>query len=141
MKKISENIINKIYQHANSCYPEECCGFIFFDGTVYKANNILNELNKKYPKIYTRTARNGYSFSVKDNRILTKSFTTNNPVTIIYHSHPDQGSYFSKEDMEKALFNGNLIHPVAYSVFVKIVVTVFCLKQLVASLSLFQGSA
>ena len=43
-------------------------------------------------------------------------------------------------DKRRQTTNRNYTHALTQAVFVKVVVTVFCLKQLVASSSLFQGS-
>ena len=104
------------YFHSADCYPEEACGMLFFNGEVRKANNIQNELHEKDPAIYPRDATKGYTMSVEDNRILSASFKTSNPVTVIYHSHPDVGAYFSQEDRDKALYFGELLYPVSYLV-------------------------
>ena len=47
---------------------------------------------------------------------MNKAFRSDNPVVVIYHSHPDVGAYFSDEDQDKALFLGEPIFPVSYLV-------------------------
>ncbi|CAI8890630.1 Sulfur carrier protein adenylyltransferase ThiF [Pseudomonas chlororaphis] len=105
-----------IYQHANRAYPNECCGFVLADGAVHEGTNIQDELHASSPERYSRRADNGYTFSVQDTVFLNASFRTDNPVVIIYHSHPDVGAYFSREDRDKALYLGEPIYPVAYLV-------------------------
>lgn len=116
MKCLNSDTILQIYEHALSIYPEECCGFIFSDGSVHRGTNIQNKLNEMTPGVYRRSASNGYTFSVADTVLLNGSFRSENPVVIIYHSHPDVGAYFSNEDQDKALFLGEPIFPVAYLV-------------------------
>ncbi|WP_281648630.1 Mov34/MPN/PAD-1 family protein [Parendozoicomonas sp. Alg238-R29] len=116
MKRPSEETIRSIYYHCNSVYPEEACGFIFSNGTVHMGKNIQNQLHKQKPDIYTRTAKTGYTLSVSDMKTLQESFKSNNPVTVIYHSHPDVGAYFSEEDTRQALLYGEPIYPVMYLV-------------------------
>lgn len=108
--------LEHIYQHASSTYPEECCGFVMADGGVFQGENIQNELHRRNPKVYQRDASNGYTFSVADTLMMNKSFRSDNPVAVIYHSHPDVGAYFSQEDQDKALFMGEPIYPVMYLV-------------------------
>eukprot|EP01133_Synstelium_polycarpum_P001031 gene1031-1172_t len=75
-----------------------------------------NELHRKNPEMYPRSAANGYTFSVADTLMMNKAFRGDNPVVVIYHSHPDVGAYFSDEDQDKALFMGEPIYPVSYLV-------------------------
>ncbi|NWE41661.1 molybdopterin-synthase adenylyltransferase MoeB [Pseudomonas yamanorum] len=116
MKVLSPNALEQIYAHADRSYPEECCGFVFADGSVYLGSNIQNELHRKNPEMYSRSAANGYTFSVADTLMMNKAFRSDNPVVVIYHSHPDVGAYFSDEDQDKALFMGEPIYPVSYLV-------------------------
>ncbi|MGQ5490838.1 Mov34/MPN/PAD-1 family protein [Thauera sp. ZXT1-4] len=113
---LTDDTLRCIYAHAASTYPEECCGFVFSDGSVHQGVNIQNELNELSPGVYRRSATNGYTFSVADTVLLNGSFRGKNPVVIIYHSHPDVGAYFSKEDQDKALFMGEPVFPVTYLV-------------------------
>jgi len=96
--------LERIYSHASGVYPEECCGFVFADGTIHLGTNIQNELNQRNPDTYKRNAANGYTFSVLGTVALNKSFRSDNPAVVIYHSHPDVGAYFSTEDRDKTLF-------------------------------------
>ncbi|MDY0834885.1 molybdopterin-synthase adenylyltransferase MoeB [Pseudomonas sp. SED1] len=116
MKVLSPSALEQIYAHADRSYPEECCGFVFADGSVYLGSNIQNELHSKNPQMYSRSAANGYTFSVADTLMMNKAFRSDNPVVVIYHSHPDVGAYFSDEDQDKALFMGEPIYPVSYLV-------------------------
>lgn len=113
---LTELVIQQIYSHAEAVYPEECCGFVFANGTVHLGTNIQDQLHERQPEIYRRTAANGYTFSVADTVLLNQSLSGSNPVAVIYHSHPDVGAYFSREDEEKALFMGRPILPISYLV-------------------------
>ncbi len=116
MGKLDFFDVTKIYEHATKDYPEECCGFVLKDGSIHYGENIQNFLAKIDPQTYKRNAKTGYTLAVKDTIFLNRSFKTRNPVTIIYHSHPDVGAYFSTEDKNKALFMGRPIYPVKYLV-------------------------
>ena len=89
MDVLRPSALEQIYAHASRSYPEECCGFIFADGSVYLGSNIQNELHRKNPEMYPRSAANGYTFSVADTLLMNKAFRSDNPVVVIYHSHPD----------------------------------------------------
>lgn len=116
MKLILPNILKKLYEHGIESYPKEACGFIFSCGDINYSLNIQDQLHQKDPTIYPRNATTGYSMSIKDTKILESSFKTINPAICIYHSHPDVGAYFSKEDSDKALFMNELIYNVDYLV-------------------------
>jgi len=116
MDALGQESLKRIYSHACNTYPEECCGFVFADGTVHIGINIQSELNQRQPRIHKRTAATGYTFSVADTLAMNRSFRGGNPAVVIYHSHPDVGAYFSREDENKALFMGQPAYPVAYLV-------------------------
>jgi adenylyltransferase/sulfurtransferase len=116
MNALSHATLHSIYCHASDAYPEECCGFVFADGSVHAGDNIQNDLHRQNPTLYQRSAANGFTFSAKDTVLLYESFRGTNPVSVIYHSHPDVGAYFSREDQDRALFGGQPIHRVAYLV-------------------------
>ena len=111
--------LQAIYRHAADTYPDECCGFVFADARVHRGRNIQNQLNESSPDIYRRSAANGYTFAVADTLLLNQSLQSDNPVSVIYHSHPDVGAYFSREDEDKALFGGQPIYPLGDVVLIQ----------------------
>lgn len=98
---LTEHALSVIYRHACRTYPRECCGFVLADAKVKEGTNIQDELHMADPRRYPRTAANGYTFSVTDTVFLNSNFKTCSPVSVIYHSHPDVGAYFSREDIDK----------------------------------------
>jgi len=112
---IDKSVLCDIYQHAIENYPEECCGLIY-GSELRKCRNIQNDLYAEDSKKYPRNARQGYTFSFEDMMFLNRNLDGENPVNIIYHSHPDVGAYFSREDYKRAVYEGNLIYPVDYLV-------------------------
>jgi proteasome lid subunit RPN8/RPN11 len=113
---LNERNLAIVYRHAERTYPKECCGFVYSDGQVHEGVNIQDELHERSPEVYQRIANNGYTFSVADTTLLNSSFRTGDPVVVVYHSHPDVGAYFSREDIDKALYEGQPIYPVHYLV-------------------------
>ena len=116
MTGMSGRTLHEISQHAGTVYPEECCGFVLADGTVRRGQNIQDELHQLDPRRFPRGARTAYTFAVPDTLFLNASFHTDNPVAIIYHSHPDTVASFSREDSRRALFAGSPLYPVSYLV-------------------------
>ena len=116
LNSLTSQALTSLAAHAREEYPLECCGFVFADGTVHRATNIQSQLANEQPGRYSRTAANGYTLSLADTVTLDASFSSENPAVILYHSHPDVGSYFSREDKDKALFAGTPIYPLDYLV-------------------------
>ncbi|AFY92564.1 Mov34/MPN/PAD-1 family protein [Chamaesiphon minutus] len=112
---LSTDLVAKIYAQAHSSYPDECCGLLLKQG-IRPCTNILNDLHKADPLTYPRNAAEGFVFSSEDALFLSKNINSDNPVKIIYHSHPDVGAYFSDEDKQNALFDGEPIYPVDHLV-------------------------
>jgi proteasome lid subunit RPN8/RPN11 len=105
-----------IYAHARAEFPNECCGYIYGVGDeveVVRCKNRQDQLHALDPETHPRTSANAYNIGGRELLNLVKSFGTDRPVTIIYHSHPRVGAYFSKEDAAAARGAG---YPVLYLV-------------------------
>ena len=113
---LPESVLAEIYDHARATYPEECCGYVVGRGsaaTVVRCTNRQNELHEADPDTFPRTARTAYQIAGKELLALVRSFDSDRPATILYHSHPGVGAYFSEEDTRAALAAG---YPVDYLV-------------------------
>ncbi len=98
-----------IYAQARAEFPKECCGYIFGRGTsaeVVTCKNRQDQLHALDPQSHPRTAENGYNIGGRQLLDLTRSFESDRPASIIYHSHPRVGAYFSAEDTAAALSAG-----------------------------------
>lgn len=105
-----------IYRQARAEFPKECCGYLL--GTSPGAElvpcvNRQDALHALDPEAHPRTAENGYNIGGKQLLTLVRSFESDRPATIIYHSHPRVGAYFSEEDTRAAIGAG---YPVDYLV-------------------------
>lgn len=113
---IHSSILEVMYRHARSEFPKECCGYLKGDGEkmeVVICTNRQDELHALDPQAHPRTSANGYNIGGRELLNMVRSFDSDQPVTIIYHSHPRVGAYFSKEDESAALAAG---YPVDYLV-------------------------
>lgn len=113
---ISREHLLAIYRQARVEYPSECCGYIRGrppTAQLVPCTNRQDQLHALDPKAHPRTARNGYNIGGKQLLELTRSFESDSPARIIYHSHPDVGAYFSAEDSRAAIAAG---YPVDYLV-------------------------
>jgi [CysO sulfur-carrier protein]-S-L-cysteine hydrolase len=114
--RISPEHLRAIYRQSRAEFPSECCGYILGDGDnaeLVACENRQDRLHAIDPEANPRTSENGYNIGGKELLRLVRSFDGEQPATIIYHSHPRVGAYFSREDTDAALAAG---YPVDYLV-------------------------
>lgn len=102
-------LLEAIYRHARATFPKECCGFVIGSGEaaeLVECENWQDRYHAVDPETYPRTAETAYTFGGKDLRRLAESLDSDRPATIVYHSHPRVGAYFSAEDSKAALSAG-----------------------------------
>ena len=101
--------------HARAAYPDECCGLILRrpgEEAVRRIRNIQDELHGRDPARYPRTARIAYYMHGKELLdVLNEVDRDGWSVAAFYHSHPDHAAYFSQEDTDRALFDGEPVYP------------------------------
>lgn len=113
---IPDTILDAIYEQAREEFPNECCGYLVASGEAMQLRQCKNrqdQLHALDPEAHPRTAANAYNIGGRELLDLVRSFEGDDPVTIIYHSHPRVGAYFSEEDTRAALAAG---YPVDYLV-------------------------
>jgi proteasome lid subunit RPN8/RPN11 len=102
-------LLEAIFRHARSTFPNECCGFVLGWGSAaehVECENWQDRYHAIDPETFPRTAETAYTFGGKDLRRLAESLDSERPATIVYHSHPRVGAYFSAEDSKAALAAG-----------------------------------
>ena len=117
-------LLEALYAHAESGYPEEVCGMIFagraegaYPGPeLVRCENRQNALHAEDPEGFPRDARTAYNLGARDLMRLDKSLRGERPARIIYHSHVEVGAYFSDEDVRAAAPDGELAYPVDWLV-------------------------
>ena len=96
-------------------YPEETCGLVFARGEdleVLPMENIQNRLHREFPGVYTVNARRAYCMdSMKLDQTIEERLKAGQSLRAIYHSHPDEASYFSPTDNEAAAPLGEPMYP------------------------------
>lgn len=113
---VSAEHLHEIYAQARAEFPKECCGYILGTGESAKlvqCSNRQDQLHALDPEAHPRTAENAYNIGGRELLDLVRSFESDTPVSIIYHSHPRVGAYFSEEDTNAAIAAG---YPVDYLV-------------------------
>lgn len=102
-------LLAQIYAQARAEFPGECCGYLRGRGEAMRlvqCKNYQDRLHALDPETYPRTSANGYNFGGREQIEFARSFESEDPPTIIYHSHPRVGAYFSAEDESAALSAG-----------------------------------
>ncbi|MED5578479.1 MAG: M67 family metallopeptidase [Nitrospinota bacterium] len=106
-----------IFSHAESNYPDECCGLIvgpkgedsdLGDFEIILCRNIQNDMHKLDPETYPRTARTAFLIEPKEFLRIDNSAKEGKVLKAIFHSHPDEESYFSDEDKRAAVPFGDI---------------------------------
>lgn len=113
---LPDELLQRIYAQARAEFPSECCGYLKGRGTaarLFACKNFMDRLHALDPETYPRTSANGYNFGGRELMDFTRSFEGDDPATVVYHSHPRVGAYFSAEDEAAALSAG---YPVDYLV-------------------------
>ena len=109
-------LLEEIYRHARETFPSECCGYIVGSGEsarLVRCTNRQDVLHEQDPETFPRTSETAYQIAGRELLQLVRSFETDSPATVIYHSHPRVGAYFSEEDTRAAAAAG---YPAAYLV-------------------------
>ncbi|PRP89941.1 hypothetical protein ENSA5_69780 [Enhygromyxa salina] len=107
--QLPAQMLEAIYRHARAEFPNECCGYVLGSGDqaeLVVCDNQQDRYHAVDPESYPRTAATAYTFGFKDLRRFNDSFESGPRATIIYHSHPRVGAYFSAEDTRAALSAG-----------------------------------
>ncbi len=108
--------LEAIYAQARREFPSECCGYLLGSGETSELVQCVNRQDKLHaldPEAHPRTSANAYNIGGRELLNLVRSFEGETPATIIYHSHPRVGAYFSEEDTNAAEAAG---YPVDYLV-------------------------
>src|SRR5665647_35289 len=92
----------RIYAHAIAAYPAECCGYLTGPAgprdearvdTVVACRNA--QLDGDHPIAPTRGAETGFVIAGAELLAFARSFDSDHPARIVYHSHTNGRAYFS----------------------------------------------
>ena len=102
---IPDNVRAAIYAHAIAAFPDECCGSLVgaapgaVDGAVPCRNA---QADGEHPIAPGRGADTGFVISGAELFRFARSFDTDRPARIVYHSHTNGRAYFSTVDRRMA---------------------------------------
>lgn len=112
---IDRAALDEMFAHARGALPEECCGAVVTrDGRdhVRRFTNIQNRLHAGNPAENPRDARTAYAPEPKELfAAIREGEAPGARLSIFYHSHAINGSYFSNEDHARAMFGDEPAYP------------------------------
>lgn len=107
---LTKELFQEVLSAAEQEYPKECCGLILKSSEVpetfrhIRVKNVQDDLHALDPESFPRTARSAYAMDGKELLLIHKDLRERKEaIAVIYHSHPDQDAFFSKEDQRLAL--------------------------------------
>ena len=104
--EIGTDILEEIYREARNSFPAECCGWLFGamgSARVSRVRSCINDqASGNHPTVAERTSEAAYVLSGEDLLALNRSFDTEEPALVIYHSHPNGRAYLSETDRQVA---------------------------------------
>lgn len=104
--EIPRSVLERVFQEARQSFPSECCGWLSGPkdspavSTVRSCDNAQS--SGSHPTAPDRGAETAYVITGQDLLDLNRSFDTDTPARIIYHSHPNGRAYLSPTDREVA---------------------------------------
>lgn len=113
--KIDRAALDEMFARTRAAVPEECCGAVVTkDGHdhVRPFTNIQNRLHAENPTENPRDATTAYSPEPKELfAAIREGDEPGARLSIFYHSHAINGSYFSDEDHRRAMFGDEPAYP------------------------------
>jgi [CysO sulfur-carrier protein]-S-L-cysteine hydrolase len=101
---IPDDVLAAIYAHALAAFPDECCGYLVgaapgsVDAAVACRNAQADGDHAIAPELATRGADTGFVIAGRELFQFARSFSTDRPARIVYHSHTNGQAYFSTID-------------------------------------------
>lgn len=101
---IPDDVLAAVYAHAIAAFPEECCGYLVgaapgaVDGVIACRNAQADGGHPLVAELGARGAETGFVISGAELFRFARSFDTDRPARIVYHSHTNGRAYFSTVD-------------------------------------------
>jgi proteasome lid subunit RPN8/RPN11 len=126
--QIPANALRQVETHALREYPNECCGLMLGPASrphiaqrLRECVNAQDVYHRRDPVAFPRTGRNNYFIDPAELLAIERDRAAREEaIRVIYHSHCDADAYFSREDVRRALFEGEPVYPGAAYLIVSI---------------------
>ncbi len=113
-------LLARIYELARAAFPAECCGYLTGADavdTLVPCRNALEDGSIDAGQLLPdRGADRGFVIAGRELFELARSFDTDRPARIVYHSHTNGRAYFSDTDRAMALGGDRPAYPVQHLV-------------------------
>lgn len=111
---ITPDALQQVLAHVREGYPNEVCGVLLGPQdqagvctTAKRLDNVQDRYHALDPEQFPRTAATAYRFNDMEHvRLLKDAAGMKLQQRVIYHSHVDNLAYFSQEDVDQALWEG-----------------------------------
>ncbi|HET7506516.1 MAG TPA: Mov34/MPN/PAD-1 family protein [Kofleriaceae bacterium] len=116
---IPDGVLAAIYAHAVATFPDECCGYLVgaAPGAVDEAVACRNaQADGLHPIAPERGADTGFVIAGAELLAFARSFDTDHPARIVYHSHTSGAAYLSAIDRQMAAGPAGPAYPVQHVV-------------------------
>jgi proteasome lid subunit RPN8/RPN11 len=116
---IPDPIRAEVYDHARTAFPDECCGYLVGprDGAVDEAIACRNaQRDGDHPTSPERGADTGFVIAGAELLGFARTFDTDRPARVVYHSHTNGRAYFSDVDRAVAATSTGPAYPVQHLV-------------------------
>jgi proteasome lid subunit RPN8/RPN11 len=105
--EIPEPIRKELYAHAIAVFPAECCGYLVGrDANAVEEAVACNnaQASGEHPITPERTEETGFVITGRELFEFARSFDTDRPARVVYHSHTNGAAYFS--DIDRTMAEG-----------------------------------
>jgi [CysO sulfur-carrier protein]-S-L-cysteine hydrolase len=103
---IPEAVLAAIYAHAIAAFPDECCGYLVGAAAAPAVDAAVACRNAQadgaHPVAPERGADTGFVIAGAELFRFARSFDTDRPARVVYHSHTSGRAYFSAVDRAMA---------------------------------------
>jgi proteasome lid subunit RPN8/RPN11 len=102
---IPDDVLAAVYAHAIAAFPDECCGYLVgaAPGAVDAAVPCRNaQADGAHPIAPERGADAGFVIAGAELFRFARSFDSDRPARVVYHSHTNGKAYFSTVDRRMA---------------------------------------
>jgi proteasome lid subunit RPN8/RPN11 len=115
---IPSALLDEVYAHARAVFPVECCGYLVGarGGDAVDATVPCTNLVTRDPIVPGRGADTAFAIGGAELLAFARSFTTERPARIVYHSHTNGRAYFSASDRAVAATPAGPSYPVQHLV-------------------------
>lgn len=93
---IPADVLAELHAHARATYPAECCGYLVGPRAGQTATAVVRCTN------VDPHGETGFGIDGRELFAFARSFETETPARVLYHSHPNGRAYFSARDRELA---------------------------------------